>query len=319
MREGLENWLLRYGAERGGIQNLRWIRTNVLLKTLTTFRVGGPASIVIEPPTEADLTDVLASLKKAQITPLLLGRGSNVLACDEGYDGVVIHLSDTMNQIMPDENDPCTVTAQAGASLTALSKYCLRESLTGLEFASGIPGTVGGGLYMNAGAYGGELSKVLVSARVLTQDLTILSIPVNELSMSYRNTRFMHEDWIILSGTFRFTKGDQEAIQEEMRHLNQQRKDKQPLEYPSAGSFFKRPTGYFAGKLIQDADLKGVSVGGAMVSSKHAGFLINTGDATCKDVLDLMHLVQETVYSKFGVELEAEVKYLSKDGFTAFE
>ena len=301
-------------------RDFSWIRTEVLLSTLTTFKVGGACDIVIEPPTKEDLLFILDSLRSASLDFLVLGRGSNVVACDEGYPGIILHLSDTMNAISVREEDGASyITAEAGASLAALSKTALANGLTGLEFASGIPGTVGGGLYMNAGAYGGELSKVLLSCEVVTSQGEVKVIPKEDLAMGYRSTRFMNEDWIILSGTFLLKKGDKEAIRDLMQDLNQRRRDKQPLEYPSAGSFFKRPEGYFAGKLIEDAGLKGTSVGGAMVSPKHAGFLINTGKASAKDVEDLMHLVQDKVAQDFGVHLEAEVKYLSREGFVSWE
>jgi len=239
----------------------------------------------------------------------ILGNGSNLLVSDKGYEGVVIQIFKNMNQITL-EGD--TITAQAGAILSAVANKALDSELTGFEFAAGIPGTLGGACVMNAGAYGGEMKDVLVNVVVLTQDGEFLTIPKEELELGYRTSVIAKKNYIVLEATIKLTKGDKNAIKERMDELKVQRTTKQPLEYPSAGSTFKRPVGHFAGKLIQDAGLRGFQVGGAQVSEKHCGFVINKDQATAADVAELMRQVSAIVKDQFGVELEAEVKRLGE-------
>ena len=240
------------------------------MKDYTTFRVGGPAKWMAAPQDEQQLRVILKICRKLQIPCFILGRGSNLLVSDKGFDGVIVNLRKHFNKIEVDRENK-TITAEAGASLPAVSQAALSAGLTGLEFAAGIPGTMGGGLFMNAGAYGGELKQVVTEATVMTN-------PV--------------------------------VIKETMDDFNSRRREKQPLEYPSAGSTFKRPAGYFAGKLIEDAGLKGFSVGGAQVSKKHAGFVINTGSATAADIWNLCNEIQNRVQNEFGVTLEMEIQKL---------
>ena len=240
---------------------------------------------------------------------LLLGNGSNLLVRDGGFRGLAIRLGKGFSSI--ERKDNC-LYAQAGALLSTLARQALEASLTGLEFAQGIPGSVGGGVYMNAGAYGGELGQTVDFVRVLDGG-NVRDLPGAEMNFSYRHTRAMEEQWIILGAQFRLTPGDPKEIEAAMRDFAARRKEKQPLEYPSAGSFFKRPTGHFAGALIEGAGLKGLTVGGAQVSEKHAGFLINIGGATASDFLELMRQVQARVMEKYGVTLEPEVRIVGED------
>ncbi len=283
--------------------------TCVNLDKFTTLRVGGPADYFAEPKSEEALLTLIKTAKEAGVPVLLLGNGSNLLVRDGGFRGLAIRLGKAFSRIERREN---RLYAQAGALLSVLARQAQEASLTGLEFAQGIPGSVGGGVYMNAGAYGGELAQTVESVRVLDGE-TIREIPGNEMNFSYRHSRAMEEGWIILGAQFRLAPGDPERIEAAMRDFASRRKEKQPLEYPSAGSFFKRPAGHFAGALIEGAGLKGLSVGGAQVSEKHAGFLINTGGATANDFLRLMERVQASVMEKYGVPLEPEVRIVGED------
>ena len=283
--------------------------TCVALDKFTTLRVGGPADYFAEPQTEEELLLLMREAKAARIPVLLLGNGSNVLVRDGGFRGLAIRLGKGFSAI--ERKDDC-LYAQAGALLSTLARQALEASLTGLEFAQGIPGSVGGGVYMNAGAYGGELGQRVEFVRVLDGE-TVREIPGSEMAFSYRHTRAMEEQWIILGAQFRLTPGDPKEIETAMRDFAARRKEKQPLEYPSAGSFFKRPAGHFAGALIEGAGLKGLTVGGAQVSEKHAGFLINRGGATASDFLELMRQVQARVMEKYGVTLEPEVRIVGED------
>ena len=283
--------------------------TCVNLDKFTTLRVGGPVDYFAEPKSEEELRALIHAAKQADVRVLLMGNGSNLLVRDGGFRGLVIRLGKDFSRIEREKN---CLYAQAGALLSALARQAQEASLTGLEFAQGIPGSVGGGVYMNAGAYGGELSQTVDSVRVLDGE-TIREIPGSEMAFSYRHSRAMEENWIILGARFRLMPGDPERIEAAMRDYAFRRKNKQPLEYPSAGSFFKRPTGYFAGALIEGAGLKGLSVGGAQVSEKHAGFLINTGEATAADFLRLKEQVQARVMEKYGVRLEPEVRIVGED------
>ena len=282
------------------------------MKDYTTFRVGGPAKWMAAPQDEQQLRVILKICRELQIPCFILGRGSNLLVSDKGFDGVIVNLRKYFNKIEVDRENK-TITAEAGASLPAVSQAALSAGLTGLEFAAGIPGTMGGGLFMNAGAYGGELKQVVTEAAVMTKDGMILHVPAEQMALGHRLSSFMQTGEIILSVKMQLTQGNPVVIKETMDDLNSRRREKQPLEYPSAGSTFKRPEGYFAGKLIMDAGLRGFTVGGASVSEKHCGFVVNNGDATAADVCRLMHEVSDTVKAKFGVELEPEVKILGTD------
>lgn len=279
------------------------------MKSHTTFRIGGPAKYFVIPETKEEIKAVIECCKRADMPYYILGNGSNLLVSDKGYEGVVIQIFKNMNQIVLDGE---RITAQAGAILSSVANKALEAELTGFEFAAGIPGTLGGACVMNAGAYGGEMKDVLVSVVVLTQDGEFLTIPKEELELGYRTSVIAKKNYIVLEATICLAKGDKEAIKARMDELKVQRTTKQPLEYPSAGSTFKRPVGYFAGKLIQDAGLRGFQVGGAQVSEKHCGFVINKDQATAADVAELMKQVSEKVKEQFGVELEAEVKRLGE-------
>ncbi|MBR1585116.1 MAG: UDP-N-acetylmuramate dehydrogenase [Clostridia bacterium] len=289
------------------------VRQGERLDQYTTLRVGGPADFFAEPENEEQLVALLAAARDTDTPALLLGNGSNLLVRDEGFPGLAIRLGKAFSVITV-EGENHVIRAQAGALLSVLARAARDAALTGLEFAQGIPGSVGGGVYMNAGAYGGELGGVIASVRVLTENGSILTVPGKDMAFSYRHTRAMDKRWIILGAAFSLRSGDPAAIEAAMRDFAARRKEKQPLEYPSAGSFFKRPAGHFAGKLIEDAGLKGLTVGGAQVSEKHAGFLINRGGATAADFLRLKDLVQEKVEAAFHVRLEPEVEIVGREG-----
>ena len=285
------------------------ILTDEPMKLHTSFRIGGPADLFLLPKTEAQLTKLLKRLSEAEIPYVILGNGSNVLVSDAGYEGAVIQLAKNWQELTVEGE---VISARAGASLARLGKLAAEESLTGFEFASGIPGTLGGGAIMNAGAYGGELKDVLTEVTVLDREGMVRTLPAGELEMSYRTSRMKREGMIVLRAKLRLAKGDPAAIRNRMEELREARTGKQPLEYPSAGSTFKRPEGHFAGKLIQDAGLAGFRVGGACVSEKHCGFVINDGGATAADVRTLMEEVQKIVLERFGVALEPEVIFLGR-------
>ncbi len=269
----------------------------------TTFRIGGPAGVFCLPETEAALAALLRLCREEGVPCLVIGRGSNLLFSDRGFDGAVISTA-AMDGI---SFDGTLVRASCGTSLARLSSSAAEWGLAGLEFAHGIPGSVGGAVFMNAGAYGGEISSVLAGARVLL-DGAVREYDPGEMHFGYRTSVLQSNGGILLSALFRTALGDREEITERMRDMDARRRDKQPLDRGSAGSFFKRPAGHFAGALIEQAGLKGVSVGGAMVSPKHAGFIVNEGDATCADVLALRDLVVERVREMSGVTLESEVR-----------
>ncbi len=271
----------------------------------TSFKIGGNCRMLIAPASEEEARQAVVCCGDYPV--LVLGNGSNVLVSDDGFDGIVILMNrDCSNIRLLDDN---TIEAQAGASLMSVCRFALEHSLTGLEFAYGIPATVGGAVFMNAGAYGGEMKDVVVKANHVHNG-KIGSFAGEELQFSYRHSAYSKGGYLILSAVFRLQKGNREEIQAKMEDLMGRRKSKQPLEYPSAGSTFKRPPNAFAAKLIEDCGLKGVSVGGAQVSEKHSGFVINTGGATCKDVQELIALVQKTVKEKSGIDLECEVRYI---------
>lgn len=278
------------------------------MKLHTTFRIGGVADYYVA-PNEEQLKQVLALAKDKQVPVTILGNGSNLLVKDGGIRGLVIEIGKGMSKV---SIEGTKVYAKAGAMLARVSNLCAKESLTGLEFASGIPGTIGGAIVMNAGAYGGEMKDVVTSVEVLTMDGDVITLTRDELELSYRHSVIPERELVVLSVVMELAKGKQAAILEQMEELRKARVEKQPLEYPSAGSTFKRPEGFFAGKLISDVGMKGYQVGGAQVSEKHAGFVINKGDATAQDVLTLMQDVSQKVREEFSVELEAEVKIVGE-------
>lgn len=273
----------------------------------TTFRVGGPADYFASPSDADQVAGLIELCRECEIPYFVLGNGSNLLVSDVGYRGMIINIMDNMNGITVDGD---VITAQAGAKLVRVSRLARDNSLTGLEFASGIPGTIGGAVYMNAGAYGGEMKDVVTSVKVMDADGHIYDMSSDELDFSYRHSAVEAEGLIVLEVTMKLAAGVQQDIDDRMKELSDSRRTKQPLEYPSAGSTFKRPEGYFAGKLIMDAGLRGYSVGGAQVSEKHCGFVVNRGGATAADVTGLIRDVQKKVMDQFGVMLEPEVKML---------
>ena len=274
----------------------------------TTFKTGGSAEDFYRVLSIDGLLEVLNITSKNGVKPLIIGNGSNLLVSDMGPGVPVIEIGEGVSDIKVDGD---IIEAEAGARLSKVSRCALEHSLTGMEFASGIPGTIGGALYMNAGAYGGEMKDVVQSVKAF-KDGEIIEIAGEDMDFGYRHSRAMEDDMILLSAVLKLKPGDKQEIEDLMNDLNQRRRDKQPLEYPSAGSTFKRPEGYFAGKLIMDAGLAGESFGGAMVSPKHCGFVINTGGATSTDVYALIKKVQSVVYDKFGVKLETEVKLIGE-------
>lgn len=275
----------------------------------TTFRVGGPADVMFLPESSEQVVEAIEAAKAAGIEALVIGNGSNLLVRDGGIRGLVIQLGEGMAAIARVENE---ITAWAGASLARVSAYAQASGLAGLEFASGIPGTLGGGCAMNAGAYGGQLSDCLADAQVYLNG-AVRTLTKDEMQMGYRTTLPLREGGTVLSARFALPPDDPEAIAERMRELNARRRDKQPLNYPSAGSTFKRPEGHFAGALIEQAGLKGRSVHGAQVSEKHAGFIVKTGECTAADIIELIHIVQDAVKAQSGVTLEPEVRIIGED------
>ena len=287
------------------------VRRDEPMSRHTSFKVGGCADVYCEPADAGELKCALHAAKEAGMPFTVIGNGSNLLVRDGGIRGLVIRLGDSFSAISA---EGCVISAQAGATLGRLALAAQENALTGLEFASGIPGTVGGGLFMNAGAYDGSLSDVCAGAKLL--DLGTLEqrdVTAEELKLGYRTSVLQYGGLICLEASFRLARGDREQIRAKMDELNRRRRDKQPLSYPSAGSTFKRPEGNFAGALIEKAGLKGLSVGGAQVNEKHAGFIINTGGATAGDILKLIDLVRARVYEMSGVMLEPEVRITGED------
>lgn len=282
------------------------VRENVTLAPYTTMRTGGPAALFAEPRSAQQLAHVHQWAQEKGLPLLILGNGSNLLIADSGFDGLVIHLGRALSEVSVFAN---TLTAQAGASLAAAARAAAQASLTGLEFAAGIPGSIGGAVCMNAGAYGGEIAQVIVSARVLTPE-GVRMVSRDELSLGYRSSAVMQNGWVVLEATFELAPGSPDEIKATMADLVARRREKQPLQYPSCGSFFKRPVGYYAGALIEQAGLKGYRVGDAQVSEMHAGFVINRGHATSSEIYRLMQEVQRRVQAQFGVTLEPEVRLI---------
>lgn len=291
-------------------EKLLAVTDNVLfdedMKKHTSFRIGGSADAFVSPVSALEIEKIICCCRDTDTPYMIMGNGSNILVGDNGIRGVVIHIGSGMSKC---RIEGCEVYADAGILMSALSKKLLEENLTGFEFASGIPGTLGGGIFMNAGAYGGELGDIIESVTFICPDGMIKTEEAEKLDFSYRHSMFQQGGYIILSCKLKLSKGNYDDIKSLMADYNSRRAEKQPLSLPSAGSTFKRPEGYFAGKLIQDAGLMGYSVGGAQVSEKHAGFVVNKGSATAKDVLDLIEHVQNTVENKFGVHLEPEVRF----------
>lgn len=275
----------------------------------TTFRVGGPADCLVEIETQEQLCNIQNYLTQVQIPYVVLGNGSNVLVSDKGYRGVVLQVGKRMSGITV-EGD--CIIAQAGALLSQVSRVATEHGLTGLEFASGIPGTVGGGVVMNAGAYGGEMSRVVTKVTVINAHGEILELDNETMEFGYRYSTIRNQPFVVTEVSFRLKKGNKEEIKAQVDDLTAKRREKQPLEYPSAGSTFKRPEGHFAGALIMDAGLRGYQIGGARVSDKHCGFVINTGNATATDIKDLIQEIQDIVKERFQVDLEPEVIFLGE-------
>lgn len=287
---------------------LEKVKFNEPLKNHTFIKIGGNADILIHPTTIDEITKIVEIANLHQLPLTVIGKGSNVIIKDGGIRGVTISLSH-FDQIKVSED---SMIAQSGVDIIDVSRLALEHSLTGLEFACGIPGSTGGALYMNAGAYGGQIADVVERATVITKDGTVLEIPREEMKFGYRNSLFKMDHYIILEAEFGLKKGNKEDIASKMKELTFLRESKQPLEFPSCGSVFKRPEGHFAGKLIQDCNLQGTRIGGAEISMKHAGFIVNVDHATAQDYMDLIQFIQQKVYDTFQVELETEVIFLGE-------
>lgn len=279
------------------------------MKNYVHFRVGGPADILLIPESKEQVIKTIEICREKNIPFYVIGNGSNLLVKDGGIKGVVIKLKELKNIEVKDN----IIEAECGAMLKDVSNAALKNSLTGLEFACGIPGTIGGAVFMNAGAYNGEISNVIESAEIINGENEVVTLSREELELKYRSSIVMKNNYIVLSAKFKLENGDKEDIKEVVDDLTNKRESKQPLEYPSAGSTFKRPEGYFAGKLIQDAGLKGYTIGGAAVSEKHSGFVINKNNATATDILNLISHIQEEVKKQFNVELHPEVRIIGED------
>lgn len=285
------------------------IKIDENLSQYVNFRVGGPADILLKPTSKDQLLESVKVCIENNIPFYVIGNGSNLLVLDGGFRGVVILLRDINNITI----DGDRVIAECGAMLKAVSDKTISSSLTGFEFACGIPGTIGGAVFMNAGAYDGCMCDIIQSAEIINEKGEILILTKEELDLGYRSSIVMKKGYVVLSATFKLTKGETKSISDLVKDLTLKRESKQPLEYPSAGSTFKRPEGYFAGKLIQDAGLKGFSIGGAAVSEKHSGFVINKGGATAKDILGLIKHIQYEVKKQFGVDLHTEVRIIGEE------
>lgn len=286
------------------------VAKNVPMKEYTSIRTGGPARFFAEPGTIETVLELLQYLRKRNINHYIMGNGTNLLFPDEGYEGVVIRIGNKLSRITLENN---SITAQAGASLAAVSNRALEASLEGLEFASGIPGTIGGAVTMNAGAYGGEMSQVVAETLCVNGQGELVRLKGDEHGFGYRKSIIQTDALVVLETTMVLRHGDQAEIKNRMADFNSRRREKQPLNLPSAGSVFKRPEGFYAGQLIQECGLKGYTIGGAQVSDKHCGFIVNLGNATSRDVLELIKLVRKTVFEKTGVLLEPEVRIIGGD------
>lgn len=279
------------------------------MKNHTTFKIGGPCDVLVMPNTIEQILNVLNLVKENDLAYMIIGNGSNLLVSDEGIRKVIVKLHKNFSKITLEGNK---ITSQAGATLKEIADFALENKLQGFEFASGIPGDLGGAVTMNAGAYGGEMKDVLESVKVIDKDLNVLDIDAKDMSLRYRNSRVQDEGLIVLEAVINLSEGDYDKIKEYQDELTFKRESKQPLEFPSAGSTFKRPEGYYAGKLIDDCGLRGYRYKDAMVSEKHCGFVINVGDANCEQVLYVINHVKEVIFEKFGVNLEPEVRIIGE-------
>ena len=281
---------------------------DVEMKDYTSFKAGGKANKMVICEREDEVIETLREIREKNEKYIMLGNGSNTLVKDSGFSGTVIKLGDSFSKIIRTGNN---LVCGGNTLMSVVAKYALREGLTGFEFASGIPGSIGGAFFMNAGAYGGEIKDIAKSAKIISRDtLELKEVGLSDMGLSYRHSAFQENGDIILSVEISLEEGNKSEIESTMKDLAKKRNSKQPVQFPSAGSFFKRPEGHFAGKLIQDSGMKGVSVGGAQVSELHSGFIINKGNATATDIIQLMELVQKKVYEKFGVSLEPEVRII---------
>ena len=303
MKKEIENKLI----DCIGIEN---VKLEEPMEKHTTFRIGGPADYFLCPQTAEELKAVIHVCKETETPYFILGNGSNLLVSDKGYRGAVIQIWKNMSEVAVE--DETKIRAQAGAQLSKIASCALEQSLEGFEFAAGIPGTLGGAVVMNAGAYGGELKDVLVEATVLDTEGNVRTLKNEELELGYRHSIVKEKNYIVLEAVIELKKGSADSIKAVMDDLKEKRVSKQPLDRPSAGSTFKRPEGHFAGKLIMDAGLRGFQVGGAQVSEKHCGFVVNAGGATAEDVLNLVKAVQKKVQDEFGILLETEIKFLGE-------
>jgi UDP-N-acetylmuramate dehydrogenase len=286
------------------------IKIDEPMKMHTSFRVGGSADILVTPVSVSQLSEILKLCKRENVPILFMGNGTNLIVSDNGIRGVVIKIYDNINGCSV-END--TIRAYGGILLSKLSSVALENGLTGLEFASGIPGTLGGAVAMNAGAYGGEMKDVVFETEYMDNDGELKVLRNEEHEFGYRTSFIQKQSGMVIRSVLKLRKGNKDDIKALMRDLTKRRQEKQPLDMPSAGSIFKRPEGYFAGKLIEDSGLRGYQIGGAQVSSKHCGFIVNTGNATARDIINLIKHVQATVKMKFGVEMQTEVKIVGED------
>ncbi len=293
--------------ELNHIKNLS-IKENVPLKDYTTIQVGGPADLFLTPKSEKALIKLIKLIKNINKPYFVLGKGSNIIVGDKGYRGIIIYTG-SFNKITFNNNN---IIAQSGSTLKDLADIAQKHSLAGMEFASGIPGSLGGAIYMNAGAYGGEMKDIIKKVLILNNNGQKNMLKKNNLNLSYRNSIFHNKKYIILNALIELHKADKIQIKKKMQQLNRKRKNKQPHEYPSAGSSFKRPDNHYTGPLIEKANMKGYQIGGAKVSEKHAGFIINTGDATAKDIIKLMQKIQKEVYALSGVKLKPEPKFIGQ-------
>ncbi|ANX00016.1 UDP-N-acetylenolpyruvoylglucosamine reductase [Thermoclostridium stercorarium subsp. thermolacticum DSM 2910] len=283
------------------------ILLDVPMKEHTSMRVGGKAKMMLLPSGVEEIRDVIKYLNENNVPYYVIGNGTNLIVHDTGYDGVIIKLSDNFSSTSVEED---IITAKSGAPLVLVSNLACDHSLSGLEFAAGIPGTVGGAVTMNAGAYDGEMKDVVLEVTCLDKDANLVHLCAEELQFGYRTSRIQTESLIVLEVKMRLSGGNRDEIRDKMRELNRRRREKQPLNFPSAGSIFKRPEGYYAGKLIEEAGLRGFQIGGARVSDKHCGFIINTGTATAADVIELIEFIKKRVFETSGVMLQQEVKIL---------
>ncbi|NLD46220.1 MAG: UDP-N-acetylmuramate dehydrogenase [Clostridiaceae bacterium] len=285
------------------------IKIDEPMRCHTSFKVGGPADLLVAPASSEELSRIIKYCKKEDVPIFVMGNGTNLLVTDKGIRGVVVKIFDNFNKYTVKDN---VIEAYGGALLSSVSKAALKNELTGLEFASGIPGTIGGAVAMNAGAYGGEMKDVVVETEYMDKDGEVRLIKGEEHEFAYRTSFIQKQHGIVLKSRLRLKAGNRSEIEKLMEDLTYRRRDKQPLEMPSAGSVFKRPEGYFAGKLIEDCGLRGYSIGGAQVSFKHCGFIVNNGNADSRDVLNLVKFIQERVKEKFGVELLTEIRIIGE-------